>query len=81
MQDFYSENCKICSLIVKMPILLTDEIKCNLNENTSRFLPGEWKLASWLYTESGHGKGQEATNQFTLEEKEGEGLSPGDIKI
>lgn len=81
MQGLYSENCKTCSLIVKIPILLNDEMECNLNEHSSRFLPGEWKLASWLYAVYGHEKGQEVTNQGTLKEKQGGGLSLGDIKI
>lgn len=46
MQGLYAENCKTYSLTVKMPILLNDGIECNLNQNSSGFLLGDWKLKS-----------------------------------
>lgn len=72
IQSLYSENCKTCSLMVKMPIPLNDQMECNLNQNSCRFLPGEWKLKSWLYTVYGHEKGQEEPTKALLKKNEEE---------
>lgn len=45
-QGLCSENYKTCPLIVKILIALNDQTECNLNKNSSKFLPGEWKLKS-----------------------------------